>query len=84
MPAQSPYVEVRGSTVMDTQAIAKVVLAAVAGPLRDLTIGDAPYEAVAQWVTHEDILLSPAHLWSMSDVFEALLTERTAVTEDII
>lgn len=84
LPAQSPYTEVRGSAVMDTQAIAKVVLAAVAGPLRELTIADAPYGAVDQWVTHEDILLSPAHMWSMRNVFEPSLTERAGVTEDII
>lgn len=69
---------------MDTLAIARVLLASIAGPLRELTIHSAPYGGIDQWVTHEDILLSPNHLWALMGVFNATVTERTLITEDMI
>jgi hypothetical protein len=84
LPVESPRDNHRGSVVMNTLAIARVLLASLIGPLRELTIHGVPYGGIDQWITHEDMLLSPDHLRTLMGVFNAQMTERTLITEDMI
>jgi hypothetical protein len=83
LPGDIPTRHWRGTTTLDTQAIAKILMASIEGPLGQLRILGAPCGAVDQWVTHEDILLSPDHMRALMHIYHAQPTDRTRLDEMI-
>jgi hypothetical protein len=70
LPVQFPRVETRGHSVMDTQRIARAILGSISGPLRGLSLHGAPLGMADQWITHEDILISPEYMAALATVYE--------------
>lgn len=69
LPAEMPKVENRGSITIDSQEIARLILRSLPEPLGQLSIHGAPYGAADQWITHEDMLLSPVLMKAFSNVY---------------
>jgi hypothetical protein len=70
LPVQFPRVETRGSSVIDTQRIARAILGSISGPLRGLSLHGAPLGMADQWITNEDILTSPEYMAALATVCE--------------
>lgn len=70
LPVQFPRVEERGSTIIDTQRIARMILGSISGPLHNLSVNGAPLGMADQWVTNEDVLTSPEYMNSLATVYE--------------
>ncbi|MBV7336784.1 DUF4037 domain-containing protein [Chloroflexi bacterium TSY] len=69
LPAQLPRIDDRGTIIIDTQHVSSCLLDALPSPLRALRIHNAPFGAIDQWVTNEDILLSAEHVHSLQSVY---------------
>jgi hypothetical protein len=69
LPDEIPKGFHRGAQVMEPQKIARLILASIEGPLRRLMIQDAPYGAADQWVTNQDMLLSPEHIKGLTHIY---------------
>jgi hypothetical protein len=84
LPPELPRTDSRGLVIIDTQQIASCLLEALSGPLRTLRIHNAPFGAIDQWVTHEDILLSAAHIDALQQVYHAGGVAPTQVGDGMI
>ena len=82
LPSELPRVLDRSSTV-DTQKVARIILDSISGPLGELSINGAACGAADQWVTNQDILISPEHVKSLASVYSATELERRRA-EDVI
>lgn len=69
LPAEIPHVETRGMVAIDTQETARLILRSIPEPLGKMAVRGAPYGAADQWITHEDMLLSPAIMKSFAHVY---------------
>jgi hypothetical protein len=69
LPAEMPKVESRGNITIDSQEIARLILRSLPEPLGQLSIHGAPYGAADQWITHEDMLLSPVLMQAFANVY---------------
>ena len=69
LPAEMPRVETRGTLTVASQETARLILHSIPEPLGNLSIHGASYGAADQWITHEDILLSPAVMKSFAHVY---------------
>jgi hypothetical protein len=83
LPCDLPGRLSRGTTMPDTQAIARIIQDSIEGPLLQLKINGAPYGAVDQWITQEDILLSPDHMKALLQIYSAQAARRTRLDEMI-
>lgn len=84
LPVELPQKNYRGQIVPDTQKVARGLLESISGPLGQLKLHGAVYGAVDQWLTNEDILLSPEHVNSLLPVYHSTEPERKLTGEDII
>lgn len=76
LPSDPPRREYRGSPCIDTQQVSQIILDAIPGPLGERRIHGAPYGAMDQWVTNEDVLLSPEHMKSLLPLYDAKESQR--------
>lgn len=78
LPTEMERVEARQTITFDTQATARLILHSIPGPLGQLSIQGAPYGAVDQWITHEDMHLSPVAMKKFAMIYgvEKLDTKR--------
>jgi hypothetical protein len=83
LPHELPRVHDRGISTIDTQEIARIILASSPLGLRQLAIHGAPYGAADQWITNEDLLLSPVHLKALAGIYRVHEIDRTRFDEMI-
>jgi hypothetical protein len=69
LPVAMPRAEARGTLTIDSQGTARLILNSIPEPLGQLSIHGASYGAADQWITHEDMLLSPAIMKSFAHVY---------------
>ena len=84
LPSEAPQKNYRGAVVVDGQNIARRLLESIPSPLRKLRLHGAPYGAADQWLTNEDVLLSPAHLKSLLAVYQVMELERDLPGDDMV